>query len=447
MENLVSNTKNTILTHGLIPEGDGVLVGVSGGADSVALLWVLKSLSADLGFSLYAAHLNHGIRGAEAEEDQQYVRTLCRELDVPLYEETLDIPGVSAEEGKTLEQAAREQRYEFFQRACTRFGANTVAVAHHMDDQAESIMLHLIRGSGLKGLTGMKYRRGNIIRPFLDCRRSEIESFLAAGGISYRTDSTNLMRDASRNRLRLDVMPYIAEHINPAFAKSLCAMGRLLSEDEEYLSSAAEAALDAAATSLGYDRAKLLALPSPIRSRAIRIALQRSGVHADIDRVHVERIVSLLDAPTGASADLPHIAAWVSYGDICFGRRHEAQSFEVPFEPKGKTCFPGGFFLADTAENDIIKSNLIGFMDADRLPQGIAVRPRRPGDVFHPCGAPGSKKLKAVLIDRKVPRNSRDVPGLFCENEALFLPGLGISDKLKVTDDTRSVIRVQYIKD
>lgn len=446
MESLVVKTKNTILAHKLIPQGTGVLAGVSGGADSVALLYALHELKDELGFSLYAAHLNHGIRGEEAEGDQAYVRELCETLGVPLYEERLDIPAIAGAQGKTLEQAAREQRYEFFERALEKFGASRIAVAHHMEDQAESIMLHMIRGSGLKGLTGMKYSRDNIIRPFLDIHRQDVENYLSDKGVSYRTDSTNLDRDASRNRLRLDVMPYISEHINPAVTDALCSMVKLLSEDEKYLAAQAEKALEKAKMSGGYDRVELMLQPRPILSRALRLALEREGVHADIERKHIELLTSLLGARTGASLDLPHISAWISYDRICFGQRAEKQDLETYFVFPGKTLFGRGFFFAEDVEGDIIKSNVIGYMDRNRLSAEAVVRTRREGDVFFPCGAPGSKKLKAVMIDRKIPRDEREQPGIFLGNELLFMPGLGISDKVKVTSDTRRIVRVQYIK-
>ena len=447
MAEIVLKAKNTILTHHLIPRGCGVLVGVSGGADSVALLLALNEIKAELGFGIFAAHLNHGIRGAEADGDAEYVRRLCGSMGVELYEEALDIPSIAADMGKTLEQAAREQRYAFFERASAKLGAERVAVAHHMEDQAESIMLHLIRGSGLKGLTGMKHMRGNIIRPFLDIHRSEIEAYLGERGVSYRTDSTNLGREACRNRLRLDVMPYIAEHINPSVTDALCSMAALLRMDEEYLAAEAERALNAAATETGYNRAMIAALPLPLRSRAIRMAIERAGVYSDIDRIHVEKVMELLSANTGASLDLPHIAAWISYDEICFGKRTERKDWETLFVFPGKTSFEGGCFFAEYAEGGIIiKDSAVGYMDADRLPEGIVLRPRREGDRFHPCGAPGSKKLKAVFIDRKIPRDMRELPGLFHGGEAIFMPGLGISDRVKITVDTRKTLRVEYIK-
>ena len=235
MEKLESKVKSAIDKYGLINKNERVLVGLSGGADSVALLHVLLKIAPERGFELCAAHLNHGIRGAEAYHDQRFVEELCGQLGVPLVCEQLDIPGIARAEGKTLEQAAREKRYEFFHRAAGELGADKIAVAHHMDDQAESIMLHLIRGSGLKGLMGMEPAYGNIIRPLLRARRREIEEYAADNGLSYCTDSTNLERDASRNRIRLDLIPYIQENLNPCFVEGLCSMGELLRQDEEYL--------------------------------------------------------------------------------------------------------------------------------------------------------------------------------------------------------------------
>jgi len=182
MDNLTQKAREAIIGQRLIPPGAGVLAGVSGGADSVALLHVLHRLGGELGFTLRAAHLHHGIRGAEADGDEEFVRKLCAGLGVELTAERADIPALAQERGHTLEQAAREARYAFFRRVMADTGAVRVAVAHHMEDQAESLLLHLIRGSGLKGLTAMQPRRGEVIRPFLTVRRGEIEAYLAAHG-------------------------------------------------------------------------------------------------------------------------------------------------------------------------------------------------------------------------------------------------------------------------
>ena len=445
MEKLESKVKNAIDKYGLINKNERVLVGLSGGADSVALLHVLLKIAPEMGFELCAAHLNHGIRGAEAYHDQRFVEELCKGLGVPLVCEELDIPGIARLEGKTLEQAAREKRYEFFHRAAKELGADKIAVAHHMDDQAESIMLHLIRGSGLKGLMGMEPAYGNIIRPLLWARRREIEEYAADNGLKYCTDSTNLERDASRNRIRLDLIPYIQDNLNPCFVEGLCSMGELLRQDEEYLDGLARDALREARTQEGYDRARLAALPLPLKSRAIRIAAFEAGATADVERRHIERIMDMLTAKTGAHADIPHISAWVSYGSICFGIRQSANEVDVPFNIEGETRFAGGFFFAEAVEGGIIKNNTVAYIDRDKLPAGLRVRTRRDGDRFQLIGSGGGKKLKDFFIDRKVPRDQRNMPILFSGSDALFIPGYGISDKVKVEENTKRVLRVTYV--
>ena len=446
MKALEVSIKKAIEEHGLIKGDERVLVGLSGGADSVALLSGLFALSGDMGFSVAAAHLNHGIRGGEAEEDMRFSAELCAGLGIPIVCETLDIPAIAKRDGKTLEQAARDERYAFFNRTAERLSADRIAVAHHMDDQAESILLHLIRGSGLKGLIGMEPMSGRIIRPLLFSRRGDIEAYLASSGLSYRTDSTNLEREASRNRLRLDLIPYIQRELNPAFVESLCSTGELLRQDEEYLDGLARGALGDAKTDAGYDRKRLSVLPPPLLSRAIRIAVFEAGARADVERVHIERIMEMLTAKTGTHADIPHISVWVSYGDICFGRAKEPAKIDTPFNSAGKTCFEGGFFFAEAVEGDIIKDNAVAYMDMDKLPSGLTVRTRREGDRIHFIGSPGSKKLKDFFIDRKVPREKRDVPILFCGSEALFIPGLGISERVRADGSTRRLLRVTYTK-
>lgn len=447
MEKLEGKVKNAIDKYGLIDKGQRVLVGLSGGADSVALLHVLLKLAPERGFELCAAHLNHGIRGEEAQRDQRFVQELCKGLGVPLICEETDIPAVARSEGKTLEQAAREKRYEFLRRAAGELGADKIAVAHHMDDQAESIMLHLIRGSGLKGLIGMEPALGDIIRPLLWARRSEIEEYAEQNGLQYCIDSTNLERDASRNRIRLDLIPYIQENLNSRFAEGLCSMGELLRQDEEYLHGLARDALKEARTQEGYDRAALAALPLPVKSRAIRIAVSEAGAETDVERCHIERIMDMLTAKTGAHADIPHISVWVSYGSICFGAPQNAREVDAPFNTEGKTAFCGGFFFAEAAEGGIIKDNAVAYMDRDKLPSGLRVRTRRDGDRFRPVGSPGGKKLKDFFIDRKAPRERRGIPMLFSGNEALFIPGYGISDRVKVDEGTIRVLRVTYTEE
>ncbi|MDR0841740.1 MAG: tRNA lysidine(34) synthetase TilS [Christensenellaceae bacterium] len=441
---LCKTCAQTIRARGLLQSGQSVLVGVSGGADSVALLRALHALQGELNIRVYAAHLNHAIRAQGAGADEAFVRSLCEALSLPLMVEHIDVRAHAA--GKTLEQAARDIRYAFLERAREAAGASAIALAHHMEDQAESLLLHLARGSGLAGLCGMQYRRGNIIRPFLNLRRAEIEAFLAELNQPYQTDETNAERCAARNRLRLDVLPYLREHINPGIVPALCGACELLTEDEAYLLAAARSALAAAQTPAGYDRAALAALPRPIASRALRLCLQQAGVPADVERKHIALLLDFLQAPTGKVLHLPHVSVYIRNESICIGGPlPTAADFCVPFNLAGETRTPAGRFVAAPYAGPIEPDSRIAYLDADELPEGISARTRRAGDLFHPLGAPGGKKLKDVLIDRKIPRDARSMPLLCAGNRVLFAPGIGIAEQVKITNSTRHILRVRYI--
>ena len=442
---MLDKVESAIRRYSLISEGDTVVAGVSGGADSVALLIVLLKLSERMGFEVRAAHLNHGIRGEAAIHDRDFVKDLCEFYGVPLYIEELDVPGAARAAGQTLEQAGRILRYDFLDRAKRHFDANSIAVAHHMDDQAESILLHLTRGSGLLGLVGMQPRRGDVIRPLLTVRRHEIEEYLAALETVYCTDETNFEREGTRNRIRLDIIPYIEKHINPGIVSTLCGMGELLYEDEQYLDAQSREALSKARRDNGYDREQLKALPHPILTRAIRIALKDAGALTDIERIHVDKVTELLYARTGARLHLPHVEAWISYDNICFGTEEAPEDYELPLELGKDTVTPRGTFFASSIEgNEYGRSRDTAYMDADRLPGGLTVRPRRQGDRFYPLGAPGRRKLKEFFIDKKVPREERTTPLICCGDEVLFVPGFGVSETVKVTADTQRMLKVEF---
>ena len=334
-----------ILRHELISPGDKVLIGLSGGGDSVALLHILKSLCARLDFTICAAHLNHGIRGEAAHEDAEFVHDLCDFYGIRAYGGYADIPRLARQRGETLEQAGRMLRYDFLEEAKAFFGADKIAVAHHMDDQAESILLHLVRGSGLRGLCGMAPRRGDIIRPLLCLSKAEIESYLTNENLPYCTDATNFIAEGTRNKLRLETIPYLKRDFNPRLVESLCAMGEMLSEDESYLCQIAENELNAARREGGFDRAALNKLPRPILSRCIRAALNEIGALTDAERGHIDSIIKLLSARTGARIEIPGADVWTSYELICFGHYiKQTGEWEQPLCLNGETDTEAGTY-------------------------------------------------------------------------------------------------------
>lgn len=458
---MLERVRGTIERYALIPEGSGVVVGLSGGADSVALLDVLLRLASGLRFRVYAAHLNHGIREFGAEHDEMFVRNLCESFGVPLIAERIDVPARAGAEGLSLETAARLERYAFLERARVSFGADLIAVAHHMDDNAESILLHLIRGSGLTGLIGMAPRRDLIIRPLLFVRRYEIENYLFEREIAYCTDETNLITEGSRNHLRLKVIPYIEQNINKRVIEAFCRSAELLYEDEKYLCGEAERALDSARSGGGYNRDALRVLPPAVKSRAIRLALKKVGAEVDIEKVHIDSVVRLLESRTGAMLNLPHAFVRNSYDLIVFEHADDAGVL---------SSFMGDCFLSIEHIDDhytaykrtpygdfaisAIKPTEMGafdrytaYLDADKLSFPVELRLRREGDRFHPVNAPGGGKLKSYLIDHKVDRLKRDRLALAaCGSDIIFIPGFCVAHEVRVTRDTRRVLMIQYVE-
>lgn len=439
-----------ILENGLLDEGGSVLVGLSGGADSVALLNALLALSEKHGWTVRAAHFNHGIRGADAGEDELFCQKLCEAKGVQFFADRADVPAYAGENGLSLETAGRLLRYSFLERVRENTGTDRIAVAHHMNDNAESVLLHLLRGSGLAGLLGIRPRRGDIIRPLLCVSKQEIEAYLESEGAPFRTDATNLVPEGSRNRIRLDVMPYVEEHINPALVRSLCSMSELLSKDEEYLMAEASRAYESARTEDGLKRAGIAALPYPIKTRVIRLALADAGALVDIERVHVDAAVELLSARTGARLSFPGIDVWTSYDLLKFGKQEAPADFELPVK-EGLLSTPLGVFRVEFIEGaeGFERSLTVCFMDADKaeaLGEPIVIRPRRGGDRFRPVGAPGRRKLKEFFIDRKIDREERArIPLIAAGSEVLFVTGIAASETVKVDEHTGRMIRAEYL--
>ena len=241
VDKLVKNVYETIMASGMICQGDSVVVGVSGGADSVCLLSVLKNLQMSMALQLTAVHIHHGLRGEAADRDRDFVTALCEDMQIPCVCFQADIRAMAREQHLSEEEAGRKFRYDCFEEVRQERQASKIAVAHHRDDLAETVLLNLFRGSGLKGLSGIPMMRGCIVRPLLDVGRADIEAYLGRQGMSYRNDATNFETEYTRNRIRLNILPYVTEHINQAAVSHIAETAAIASDICRYVENQAAA--------------------------------------------------------------------------------------------------------------------------------------------------------------------------------------------------------------
>jgi tRNA(Ile)-lysidine synthase len=469
--------------HRLIEPGSRIVVGVSGGPDSVTLLNVLYAIAATRDLKLHVAHLNHGIRGQDADDDASFVLGLAEALDLSSSVQRVDVPALADQEKLTLEEAARRARYTFLCRVAQQVGARYIAVGHNADDQAETVLMHLLRGAGPSGLRGMlpatrlaDYRLLTgcprppvdlmLVRPLLNTPRAMIESHCREQGLATRFDHSNLDTTHFRNKLRHDVLPYLAQ-INPRISQRLRNLAEVVRADyrllQEFVSIAHDTLLvashgDAVVFDLTRWREQPLAIQRALLRRAV-CHLQRTL--RDIDFNHIERAVDVAQrGQTGTQAMLPHnLCVTVGYETLTVG---EADALHLPgerpwLEPgdavpvalPGITPLPGGWTLEAHERPqwslDAIHDNsnpLAQWMDAGALNGTALLRTRQEGDRFQPQGMQGADvRLSDFLINVKMPRAWRDhLPLLVSGGDVLWVVGIRLSEKALVQKDTQRVI-------
>ena len=421
---------------------EAVVCALSGGPDSTALLLELKRLqrAGSIG-PLYAAHFEHGIRGRESRLDLAFCRELCLRLGVPLFSESAAVPAFAQREGLSLETAARKLRYGFLRRLKEALGADCIALGHHRDDQAETVLLHLIRGSGMKGLTGMAPRSGYLIRPLLDVGRTEILDYLAESGQPYRTDSTNLSPDHSRNRLRQEGMAAMTA-INARAAEHIARCADRLRAEDEYLDGLAR---DALKQTSGSRRA--IAELSPVLQRRIALQLIRQATD-DFTEADVSRLTDLFSLPSGRTASLRGNLVARTDGDrLTVGPAEEAEPFSMELRPGEAVTTPWGVYEAQWVRKAHIPCPAVqAYLDGDRLKGRLFLRQFRPGDRFTPLGMKGSKLLSDYYTDRKMYGRARQVPVLTDEEGPVFIPGGTVADRVKIRDESIHILHIIFDK-
>ena len=324
--------KECLEQYNMLDKGSRVLAAVSGGADSVCMLYLLVSA----GYKPQVVHVHHMIRGREADRDAAFVSELCKRLGLEFSLIYKDVPAISKQRGMSQEQAARECRYEALFEQAKKTGADKIAVAHNQNDQAETVLMRLIRGSGLTGLTGMRpVRPDGLIRPLLSFSRAEIEEYCNQRGIAYVTDSTNLSEEYSRNYVRKRLLPAM-ETLNGSVCCAVAKSAELLGADEDYLDKQARAAFNKTASEqegrIYLDVQKLSGLERAIARRVVRFAVMKKCGLIDITAEHIDRVIELCRAQTGRSAVIKrNVSAMKSYGKIIIGGPEQAEEFCIPF--------------------------------------------------------------------------------------------------------------------
>lgn len=455
---LTSRVCQTIREHKLLTPGDTVIAAISGGADSTALLDLLSSLP-EFPIRLVAAHLNHRLRGTESENDEQFVRCLAERYGIPVEIRRIAVRDVADEQGLNLEDAGRRARIAFLEEVRTRWQAAAIALAHHRDDQAETVLMRLLRGSGMTGLAGMTYCNGQgRIRPLLNISRTEIEDYLTLRGLSYREDTSNSDTAFLRNRIRHELLPLLKQY-NPAIQESLSTTAALLADENEFLRQLTEEMV-ARVCSLEGDTAVcsiaiLLKEPLPLRRRFFRTVLERLAGSLDhFSSRHIMALEQLIAAPRpNATLNLPQGVTAIREYDMLRFRLSPALpadiASELVIDKTGRYEFPDGSTLTlETVTSPIdfsASAPEIAWFDMDKAPFPWRVRTFRDGDRIVPFGMSGSKKVKEIFIGSKIPLpQRRQIPLVFSGDILLWICGLRTSQLARVDSSSSNIISAVF---
>ncbi len=457
-----------IREHELAGENEPVLVGVSGGPDSVCLIHILAGLKRTLGLKLHIAHLNHMLRGAESDADAEYVSALARKLRIPATVEARDVKAYQKKHRLSLEEAAREVRYAFFDEVARSLHTDLVAVGHTADDQIETILMRLIRGTGLAGLRGMqplseiRLADGGclrVIRPLLQVRRDETEAYCLAHELSPRTDSSNLLPDRLRNRVRSQLIPLLRQY-SPEIDDALLRLADAASIDMAYIEKGIAklwgSVVKERQDGMVIDKTGFSRLDLSIKRHLVRSAIQRLlGDLHDIEAVHIENTVEAMAKPAGKRLSLPRGLAF--HIDYDHGLITTAKKSTCPFP-----VLEGEHMLKIPGETRVcgwrVKSEILSqrpqagkeakwraYLDLDVAGKELVVRGRRRGDRFQPLGMESPKKLQDFMVDAKIPRAWRDNVPLVCSpRQILWVAGWRIDHCARVTGATKQVLCLEF---
>ncbi len=488
---ILSNLKRTVARHKMIVPGETVLVAFSGGADSTALLHLLLDLRREVPFDLALTHFNHKLRAA-ADGDERFARNVARSLGLPLIVGRRDVKAFARRRGLNLEEAARILRYEFLERAAARAGATKIATGHTLNDQAETFLLRLLRGSGPRGLAGIyPVHERKIVRPLIDISRKEVEAYCRRKKLAFRTDETNLDDRYLRNKIRRRLIPYLERHYEPGLMVKLGRTASIFQEDESVLEDLtrveagrlivrrdggrgpglypgvhfrrtrpwiqATGEWRAEGSSLDrrivLDARRLARLPRGLARRAVRAFIEETA--GDLRRISFEDVEAVLDLGEGKELTLPKKLHLRREGGLIQVKTESPSPARyailwdgrgaLPIPSAGLT-FSGERLKKKSAAALAYDDKTSCFCDARKLRFPLLVRTRKEGDLYRPLGAPGKKKLKEILRAKRIPLSDRNTLPVFCSGgKIVWMPGLPVADDFKVGPDTKRIFAIHKI--
>lgn len=451
---------STINKYELIKKGDKIVVGLSGGPDSVCLLHILNRMKEEWNLEIYAAHLNHQIRGIEAQKDAFYISKLCEDLGITFFIKSIDVPKYCEENGLSIEEGARKLRYEMFYEIKHNIKANKIAIGHNLNDQAETILMRMMRGTGLQGLKGIDYiRDGVIIRPILDIERHDIEEYCKQNNLNPRIDQTNLESIYTRNKIRLELIPYMKDNFNSNIIESIVRMGNSLRSDNDYIENESlkkfKELSNITKDSVELNLNEYINLHNSIKVRVLRNSIKEIlGDTNFIDQRHIDDIIELEeDSKIDKVINLPRgVFVYRKKNSLVFTTK-EIVIEDIEF------CYniPSNGFIKVREIGTVIETQVISidkykasksdksckWFDFNKIKGGIVVRNRKAGDKIKLSG--GSKKVKDLFIDIKIPKEDRSkIPVIADEQGILSVGNIRNSENYKVDTDTKEVLKVSF---
>jgi tRNA(Ile)-lysidine synthase len=461
----MKKTKETITEHGMLSPGDHVLIGLSGGPDSVCLVIVLNILRKEFNLSLDAVYINHGLRPGEVKKEAAFCRRFCEKMSVTFHERTVNVRKHAEETGSNIQGTARELRYKMFETVAAETGAMKIALGHNANDQAETVLMRLIRGSGRRGLAGIPPVRGRIIRPLIHMERRDIEEFLVGvadevhgtSGRPYILDASNFKEEYLRNWIRLSLLEEIKKR-NPAVVHDICRSAAIIREEDEYLELQVTKTLMRLISRKGDSSLELFVnpletLPKPLLRRVLRRAIEATKGLRGISFTHGEDIIRLIrEGKSGDRLHLPgNLRAVKEYSLLKITSEDMVSVGEYAIRPPCEVVMQEihTVLKASIVERteDRVDDGMSAEFDAESLLFPLKVRARAEGDFFYPLGFGKKKKLQDFFVDEKVPRDVRDaVPVVVSGNDIIWIAGYRADERYKVTEKTERVLKLTIKK-